>query len=63
MATTNWIERWMAPLYGRAMQQGMPEVIYAPDLDEAFTLARVRWPSAKGWRCLGRAEGENLIED
>lgn len=26
---------------------------YAPDLKSAFVLARVEWPRADGWECLG----------
>ena len=54
------IERWMAPLYGKGgiyhQEEGMPEQILAPTLDEAFKQARMHWPTAAGWRCLGAVD-------
>ena len=38
------------------MMQGFPDVIYAPTLEYAFKLARIHWPSADGWTCLGRQD-------
>lgn len=50
-----WIERWFVPMYGDTKRspggvEGIPERIYAPDLDTAFSLARRTWPTACGWR-------------
>jgi len=43
---------WFAPLYGGVI--GSPDTIAAEDLVDAFKEARRSWPTARGWRCLGR---------
>ena len=52
----DWMIFWIVPLYGaggsKSQAEGMPEKVYAPDLDTAFSLSRTRWPSASGWRLL-----------
>lgn len=48
---------WMAPIYGRHSDgsdvEGMPDTVYASDINQAFKSARCKWPTAEGWRCHG----------
>jgi hypothetical protein len=47
---------WIGPLYGKDLQGGEVERFYAPTLEVAFLQARLHWPTAKGWRCLGAVD-------
>jgi hypothetical protein len=64
---TAWVERWMVPLYqgGQPWElvEGFPDKVYTPTLDYAFKIARTMWPTALGWRCLGLADGELLVDE
>lgn len=48
--------RWMCPLWGPELTEGCPEVFLSIDLGMAFRLARTAWPTANGWRSLGRQD-------
>lgn len=53
----NWDTWLMQPGYGpRGNAWGMPEPVYAPNLEHAFKLARSFWPTAQSWRCLGAVD-------
>ena len=47
-----WSKRWMRAQHGG--QWGEPFAIEAPDLDSAFRLARLEYPTADAWQCVGR---------
>jgi hypothetical protein len=47
---------WFCPLYGKDSIGGPPEIIDAETLDDAFRRARMAWPTAVGWKCLGTTD-------
>lgn len=50
---TGW---WFCPLYGKDSVGGPPDIIDAETLDDAFRRARMMWPTAIGWKCLGATD-------
>lgn len=66
LALKTW---WFAPIYGdvhadrgairTGSGQGPPEHVHGFDLKHAFKSARALWPTANGWRCLGRVNARD----
>lgn len=47
-----WRTYFIRPVNARGGVE-MSKEFYAPNLDTAFALARIEWPCASSWECMG----------